>query len=394
MTVAGAAATGPHDDGLGIHADEQYFLRDAFQDIHPQDIAEALRALRYAGDLPLSTFVHRLSYQIDTRLLQLLEQRFHYRQHLAALKRFLLLGQGDFVMCLMDGVGPELKKRANQLFRHNLTAILEGALRASNAQYDPPYILDRVHVRLLDAAPGDTGWEVFALDYSVDMPLHAIVHPEALQQYRVAFHMLWRLKRVEWSLTTTWKSFLSFAHSHEWKTHQLSSSKLRKLPSLVEVRSIFHRCNLHRAKMMHLVNNFSAFVMFEVLESSWVTLEKSLHQAQSLDQVIDAHDQYLHDILDKALLSPKHETLHMMIQALLQTILRFCSLEETLVAGKCCRCGGWGCVVVCVACGNERWCVVCRCDGPGGATKDVTCGGRRVLGRIGRDRWRSGWYFR
>ena len=44
----------------------------------------------------------------------------------------------------MDGVGPELKKRANQLFRHNLTGILEGALRSSNAQFEPSYILDRV----------------------------------------------------------------------------------------------------------------------------------------------------------------------------------------------------------------------------------------------------------
>jgi hypothetical protein len=320
-------------DALGLQADEAYFLHAAFVDIHDRDIAEALRALRYAGDLPLSQLVHRLAYQIDTRLLQLLDLRFHFKQHLAALKRFLLLGQGDFVMCLMDGIAPELKKRANTLFRHNLTAILEGALRASNAQYDPTYILDRVHVRLLDAAPGDTGWDIFALDYHTqDMPLHAIVHPEAMRAYRLAFHMLWRLKRVEWSLTTTWKSFLSFAHSHEWKMHTLSSSKVAKLPSFLAIKSIFHRCNLQRAKMMHFVNNFAAFVMFEVLEHSWVQLQDALHRAQSLDQVIDAHDRYLMEILDRALLSPRHEKLHMMMQAVLQSILRFCSLEETLVA--------------------------------------------------------------
>ena len=31
--------------------------------------------------------------------------------------------QGDFVTCLMDAVGVELKKRASQLYRHNLTGI-------------------------------------------------------------------------------------------------------------------------------------------------------------------------------------------------------------------------------------------------------------------------------
>jgi hypothetical protein len=30
----------------------------------------------------------------------------------------MLLGQGDFVTCLMDSVGPELKKRANVLYRY------------------------------------------------------------------------------------------------------------------------------------------------------------------------------------------------------------------------------------------------------------------------------------
>lgn len=115
----------------------------------------------------------------------------------------------------MDGVGPELKRRANQLFRHNLTGILEGkliislclfriliqqsllsgsstfwqywnsshlffclryagALRASNAQFEPSYVLDRIGIRLLEAAAGDSGWEIFSLDYSIDAPLNAV----------------------------------------------------------------------------------------------------------------------------------------------------------------------------------------------------------------------------
>ena len=71
-----------------------------------------------------------------------------------ALKKFLLLGQGDFVTCLMDTIGPELRKRSNQLYRHNLTGMLENALRSSNAQYEPSYVLDLIGVRLLEASPG------------------------------------------------------------------------------------------------------------------------------------------------------------------------------------------------------------------------------------------------
>ena len=62
--------------------------------------------------------VTKISSATDSRLLKLLQKRFHLSTHLLALKKFMLLGQGDFVTCLMDSVGPELKKRANQLYRY------------------------------------------------------------------------------------------------------------------------------------------------------------------------------------------------------------------------------------------------------------------------------------
>jgi gamma-tubulin complex component 3 len=56
-----------------------------------------------------------------------------------------------------------------------LTGYLDGALKQSNAQFEPSFVLDRIGVRLLEASPGDTGWEVFSLDYAVDVPLNAVV---------------------------------------------------------------------------------------------------------------------------------------------------------------------------------------------------------------------------
>lgn len=45
-----------------------------------------------------------------------------------------------------------LGKPANTLFRHNLTTILETAVRQSNAQYDDPDILERLDVQLLEVS--------------------------------------------------------------------------------------------------------------------------------------------------------------------------------------------------------------------------------------------------
>ena len=56
--------------------------------------------------------------------------------HMHALKRYLMLGQGDLIQHLMDMVGPELSKPAGEVYRHTLLSMLDGALRSSNAQYD------------------------------------------------------------------------------------------------------------------------------------------------------------------------------------------------------------------------------------------------------------------
>lgn len=57
---------------------------------------------------------------------------------------------------------------------HNLSAILESAVRATNAQFEDQDILKRLDVRLFDASPGDIGWDVFTLDYHVDGPIGTV----------------------------------------------------------------------------------------------------------------------------------------------------------------------------------------------------------------------------
>lgn len=110
----------------------------------------------------------------------------------------MLLGQGDFIRHLMDLLAyvitcacgmvwvwshlhvcmyvcsGDLSKPASTLYLHNLTGILEAAVRATNAQYDSPEVLHRLDVRMLDLSPGDQGWDVFSLHYHVDGPIGTV----------------------------------------------------------------------------------------------------------------------------------------------------------------------------------------------------------------------------
>jgi gamma-tubulin complex component 3 len=69
---------------------------------------------------------------------------------------------------------PELIKPATLLYPHNLSSILESAIRVTNAQFEDADILNRLDVRLLEQSPGDTGWDVFSLDYHVDGPIGTV----------------------------------------------------------------------------------------------------------------------------------------------------------------------------------------------------------------------------
>ena len=189
------------------------------------------------------------------RLLELMQGRYQLRTHLAALKKFLLLGQGDFVVCLMDALQPELDKPADEMFHHSLTGTLDGALRSSNAQYEQPDVLDRLGVRLLKASANDKGWQVFSLTYKVEAPLNAVIHGRALAVYRSCFHLLWRMKRGE------------FVLSHAWRQH-MTAATLRLAKRLPRLSQHLHACNLARNRMWHFCRVLSNYMMFEVLEDA------------------------------------------------------------------------------------------------------------------------------
>ena len=106
----------------------------------------------------------------------------------------------------------------------------------------------------------------------------------------------------------------------------------RGLVILPKLCPIIHKCTLYRMRMLHVINNLSAFLMFEVLETAWHKLETGIQsRAHNLDDIIMLHDNYLDEILNKALLTPAYETLNLQIQQVIQTVLRFCGLEDALI---------------------------------------------------------------
>ena len=265
--------------------DSEWVQREAAARL-PAAVADG--AFAFGQTARLEAAIAGLATTTNRRLVQVLMEKFRLLEHLRALKRYLLLGQGDFIAHLMDVLAPELSKPGSSLHRHNLVGVLDAALRSSNAQFEDQGILEQLDFRLLEPSPGETGWDIFSLDYRVATPLDVVVTPAAMHRYLQVFNFLWRLKRVEHTL------------GEDWKRARMRSVRANAvMRAAPEFRAVLHRCQMLRSEMFHFVSNLHSYMMFEVLETAWSSCEASMRAAIDLDQLLAAHDAYLSSIVEK-----------------------------------------------------------------------------------------------
>jgi gamma-tubulin complex component 3 len=283
-------------------------------------------SLGYGETDALESLVDGAAKRIDKHLLDVMYKQYKFKEHCLAIKRYLLLGQGDFVQYLMDIVGPELSEPANTISTFKLAGLLETAIRSSNAQYDDPDILDRLRVKMMPHGTGDRGWDVFSLEYDARVPLDTVFTESVMARYLKIFNFLWKLRRVEHALIGAWKTM---------KPNCITSHSFSKLQRAVKLQllSTLRRCQVLWDDMNHFVTNLQYYIMFEVLEVSWSNFSSEMEVAKDLDDLLAAHEKYLHSIVEKSLLGERSQTLCKSLFALFDLILRFRSHADRLYEG-------------------------------------------------------------
>ncbi|PWZ00995.1 hypothetical protein BCV70DRAFT_205609 [Testicularia cyperi] len=251
--------------------------------------------LRYTDLAGLESTIEQAFASASKRLLDIFLDDFRLLEHLRALKDYLMLSRGDFVDLLMSSLGPSLNRPANSLFRHNLTASLETAVRGSNAQYDDPDIVRRIDARILEFSVGDTGWDTFTLEYKVDSPVNTVLDGQAMIGYQTIFSHLWKMKRVELALNSSWLrlhetgSVLSKQGVRDgefWPLSRLTSSTMLRLQEMIQ-----------------FIRQLQGFAQLEVIEYSWDDLLGFFSRRQGdLDELIQSHRGYLNALIGKVLL--------------------------------------------------------------------------------------------
>ncbi|ELW47485.1 Gamma-tubulin complex component 3 [Tupaia chinensis] len=230
-------------------------------------------------------------FETSKYLLDVLNKKYSLLEHMQAMRRYLLLGQGDFIRHLMD------------------------LLKATNAQFDSPEILRRLDVRLLEVSPGDTGWDVFSLDYHVDGPIATVFTRECMSHYLRAFNFLWRAKRMEYILTDVRKG------------HMCNAKLLRTMP---ELAGVLHQGHVLASEMVHFIHQMQYYITFEVLECSWDELWNRVQQAQDLDHIIAAHEEFLDTVISRCLLDGDSRALLNQLRAVFDQIIELQNAQDTI----------------------------------------------------------------
>ncbi|CAO2650000.1 Nn.00g012920.m01.CDS01 [Neocucurbitaria sp. VM-36] len=272
---------------------------------------EASKELRYGDTANLERSIGDAYKTTMARLIDLMANKFKLFDHLQALKQYMLLGAGDFIAVLMESLSSNLDRPANTQYRHTLTAQLEHAVRNSNAQFDTSDVLRRLDSRMLELSHGEIGWDVFTLEYKIDAPVDVIVTSFGSKQYLKVFNFLWRVKRVEFALGSTWRRCMTGARGVLGTVSDKVGADWKKA-----------RCAM--AEMVHFVNQLQHYILFEVIESSWIDLQKALKKPEStLDDMIEAHAKYLNNITRKGLLGSQSIDFTAQLHELLKTMLAY-----------------------------------------------------------------------
>ncbi|EFA04217.1 gamma-tubulin complex component 3 [Tribolium castaneum] len=264
--------------------------------------------------LEFDSALEKVYRETSLRVLDLLKNKYRLYEHLQSLRRYLLLGQGDFIRHLLELLVPELDKPAQEIYSHTLSTILESAIRVTNAQFEDEDTLQRLNVSFMGHSQGDTGWDVFSLVYIVDGPVGTIFQP-TMTTYQCLFGALWKAKRMEFVLANMRKQ-------------QISMAKIFR--KIKELKPVMHIIHILTSEMIHFLHQTQYYFLFEVLECSWAEMLRRVNQAECLDEIITAHTIFLNSVQCGVLLDDSSRQLFSQLRSIYNFILTLEGYQKAL----------------------------------------------------------------
>ncbi|GAA6060329.1 hypothetical protein JCM10212_000426 [Sporobolomyces blumeae] len=261
-------------------------------------------------------------------LLKLLLEEEHLASRLESIKQYFFINHGDVFTHFLDMAKIELGKKRKRIMLERLQTQLDLALRNPSSRVDDDPFKDDLRIVFEDVtvaewllkivnqtgamvgpdgipietfdevkkeatskgSPDIMGWDAFNLDYTVKFPLSLVLSRKSITYYQMIFRHLLRLKHLERVFLETW-------------TEHLKTPAWRKRSPYPELQAWKGRVFALRARMYDLIQQMFDFAVSEVLENRWAELKKRLDGAETVDQLLKDHDNFLNTCTNECLLT-------------------------------------------------------------------------------------------
>ncbi|ORX96049.1 hypothetical protein K493DRAFT_337084 [Basidiobolus meristosporus CBS 931.73] len=307
------------------------------------DVLQTLEGGRYIKEID-DAYIYS-----NRLLLDLLMKEKQVFGRLRSMKRYFFLDQSDFFNHFLDLAWPELRKPYLEASFSKLQLLLDLALRNpdSPASTDPfreelrvtksghslvsrfesPNItgksprdiesdLQRSLVNLTSDA-NKSAMDMLNLDINIEFPFSLVISPRAVAKYQQIFRHLVKLKGVEKQLTHVWSLSREIQHSRRRR-------EADNVKSTLQIQTQCHR-------MLQFVQQILYFVSSEVLEPNWGKLEKQLTKANTVDQVLQCHTDFLDSCLHECMIDSSNESRRQVLYMILDVCSRFTSFAERIL---------------------------------------------------------------
>ena len=258
--------------------------------------------------------IHKL---INEEIIKLIFNKFKFNSNLESINKYLLLGQGDMMQTLIESLFEELDKPANTILKHNLESCLENAIKASNSDIKDPENIKKLNVILLNASQGDIGWDIFCLEYNVQLPLKVIFSSKLLKDYLKIFLFFWKIKRIKYGqINHLWKKIKNINYN--------SNKNNTSIKKLIRTSIIFNQ------EIVHFITNLHNYFSLEVLETQFKKLKLDLSEVKDLDELIKKHKIFVENIKKQCLLDDDNKIIIIKISEIFDIILKFKKVFDVL----------------------------------------------------------------
>ncbi|GFN97087.1 gamma-tubulin complex component [Plakobranchus ocellatus] len=309
------------DEDVKVDLMADVMVADLGHDLADLDVAseEDVEAYKYT---PLSVLLARsvtapIKAQIslvNSAIVNYFTSELRIDDHFVALRRYLLMADGDFSEILANilfeklSTNPLPQEIFNPVF---LNGALTKAVRSSIYSDDKhmlnlSFALNSMPTVLMPNAPNSLS--CLELRYTVQWPLNVILTKNCMQKYCRIFGFLLQIKRVVWTLKDVW--------------YRLKRDALVVQGAANSAQ--FRHLQLHRQEMEHFVKAMQGYITSQVIHVSWQEFQTKLAQpAEGLDQLRTRHQRYVDKAITKCLLDKKAAKVMKVIQDIFCLILKF-----------------------------------------------------------------------